>query len=157
MNLNLTLLGQMLTFALFVWFTMKYVWPPMTKALSDRQKKIADGLAAADQGEKSLELADRTVAELLSEAKLKSAHIVEEANKRAQQMLSIAKDAAREESQKIINHAHAQVEQEVMKAKQELQAQLGNLAVDIAEKLLRHTIDREQHQQFIADAIKEVA
>ncbi len=157
MNLNLTLLGQMLTFALFVWFTMKYVWPPMTKALSDRQKKIADGLAAADQGEKSLELADRKVAEMLNEAKAKSAHIVEEANKRAQQMVASAKDAAREEGQKIIHHAHVQVEQEVMKAKQELHSQVGHLAVDIAEKLLKHTIDRDKHQQFIQDAIKEVA
>jgi F-type H+-transporting ATPase subunit b len=157
MNLNLTLLGQMLTFALFVWFTMKYVWPPITKALSDRQKKIADGLAAADQGQRSLELADRKVAELMREAKLKSAHIVEEANKRAQHMVNQAKESAKEEGQKIIQHAHAQIELDVMKARQELQSHVGRLAVDVAEKLLKRTIDIEKHQQFIDEAIKEVA
>lgn len=156
MNLNLTLLGQMLTFAVFVWFTMKYVWPPITKALADRQKKIADGLAAAEQGERNQELAERKAQELLQESKLKASHIIEEANKRADHLSEEAKETARGESQRIINHAHEQIEQEVVKAKQDLQNQVGRLVIDTAEKVLGRSIDEKKHQDLIQQAIKEV-
>lgn len=156
MNINLTLLGQMITFAIFVWFTMKYVWPPITKALSERQKKIADGLAAAEQGQRNQELAERKAAELLRETKLKASQIIEEANKRASNITEDAKETAREEGQRIIHHAHEQIEQEVVKAKQDLQNQVGRLVIDTAEKVLGRSIDAEKHQDLIQQAVKEV-
>ena len=156
MNINLTLLGQMITFAIFVWFTMKYVWPPITKALSDRQKKIADGLAAAEQGLRDQELAERKAAELLRETKLKASQIIEEANKRASHISEEAKGIAREESQRILHHAHEQIEQEVIKAKEDLKDQVGRLVIETAEKILDRSIDAEKHQDLIQQAIKEV-
>lgn len=156
MNINLTLLGQMITFAIFVWFTMKYVWPPITKALSERQKKIADGLAAAEQGQRDQELAERKSAELLRETKLKASQIIEEANKRASNITEEAKESAREEGQRIIHHAHEQIEQEVVKAKQDLQNQVGRLVIDTAEKILDRSIDADKHQDLIQQAVKEV-
>lgn len=156
MNINLTLLGQMITFAIFVWFTMKYVWPPITKALSERQKKIADGLAAAEQGQRDQELAERKSAELLRETKLKASQIIEEANKRAGNITEEAKESAREEGQRIIHHAHEQIEQEVVKAKQDLQNQVGRLVIDTAEKILARSIDADKHQDLIQQAVKEV-
>jgi F-type H+-transporting ATPase subunit b len=156
MNLNLTLLGQMLTFAVFVWFTMKYVWPPMTKALNARQKTIADGLAAAEQGERSLELADRKAQELLRESKLQASQILEEANKRADHIMEEAREAAREDGQRIVAHAHEQIEQEVVKAKESLRDQVGQLAVSAAEKIIKRSVDGDLHKDLIDQAIKEI-
>lgn len=156
MNINLTLLGQMITFALFVWFTMKYVWPPMMKALAERQKKIADGLAAAEQSQRDLELAERKSLEIIRESKEGASHIIEAANKRAEVIIEEAKESARIDGQRIVAHAHDQVSQAVVKAKEELRSQVGQLAVTTAEKILRQTIDASKHQELIAQAVKEI-
>lgn len=156
MNINLTLLGQMITFALFVWFTMKYVWPPITKALADRQQKIADGIAAAEQSQRDLELAERRAMEIVRESKEGASHILEAANKRAETIIEEAKEAARTDGQRIVAHAQEQVSQAVVKAKEELRSQVGQLAVTTAEKILRQTIDASKHQALIAQAVKEI-
>ncbi len=156
MNLNLTLLGQMITFAVFIWFTMKYVWPPMTKALAERQKKIADGIAAAEQSQRDLELAERTVMEMLRESREQASQIIEAANKRAEIILEEAKEAARLDAQRIVVHAESQVQQAVIKAKEELRSQVGHLVVMTAEKVLRGSIDASKHQALIAQAVEEI-
>ncbi|MES2204595.1 MAG: F0F1 ATP synthase subunit B [Pseudomonadota bacterium] len=156
MNINLTLLGQMITFALFVWFTMKYVWPPMMKALAERQKKIADGLAAAEQSQRDLELAELKSLEIIRESKEGASHIIEAANKRAEVIIEEAKEAARVDGQRIVAHAQDQVNQAVVKAKEELRSQVGQLAVATAEKILRQTIDASKHQELIAQAVKTI-
>jgi F-type H+-transporting ATPase subunit b len=156
MNLNLSLLGQMITFALFIWFTMKYVWPPLTKAMQDRQKKISDGLAAAEQSIRDLELAERKVQEILRESKQQSSHIIEEANKRSALIVDDARELAREDGQRLIKQAQDQIQQELVKAKEDLRKQVGMLAIQTAEKILKKTIDTDQHNTLINDAIKEL-
>lgn len=156
MNINLTLLGQMLTFAVFVWFTMKYVWPPMMKALAERQKKIADGLAAAEQSQRDLELAERKALEMLRESRENASHIIEAANKRAETIIEEAKEAARVDGQRIVANAQEQVQQAVISAKEALRSEVGQLVVMTAEKILRRTIDSAKHQDLIAQAVNEI-
>jgi len=156
MNLNLTLFGQMITFAVFVWFTMKYVWPPMMKALADRQKKIAEGIAAAEKSQRDLELAEQKVAEMLKESRQTAAQIIDAANKRAEAIVDEAKDVARTEAQRILAHAEQEVNQAVIKAKEVLSSHVGQLVVMTAEKVLRQSIDIDKHHHLIAEAIKEI-
>lgn len=156
MNINLTLLGQIITFALFVWFTMKYVWPPITKALADRQQKIADGIAAAEKCQRDLELAERKAMDILRESKEGASHIIEAANQRAETILAEAKEVARVEGQTIIAQARDQVNQAVIKAKEDLRSQVGQLVVMTAEKVLRRSIDAEKQHDLIAVAVKEI-
>ncbi|MFN3234832.1 MAG: F0F1 ATP synthase subunit B [Gammaproteobacteria bacterium] len=156
MDINLTLLGQMLTFAIFVWFTMKFIWPPVTKALKERQKRIADGLDAAEQGHRDLELAQRKSVEILRDAKAQASHIIEEANKRSGEIVESGKENAREEAQRIVANAHKQIEQDVVKTKSDLQKQLGGLAIQIAEKILQQSIDENKHKSLIEETAKEL-
>ena len=113
MNINATLFGQMITFTIFVIFTMKFVWPHITKALSDRQKKIADGLAAAERGERSLELAQHKVADLLRDAKIKSSAMIDQANYRANHIIEDAKNLARDEGELMLALAAEEINQEM--------------------------------------------
>ncbi|MCD8499915.1 MAG: F0F1 ATP synthase subunit B [Gammaproteobacteria bacterium] len=156
MNLNLTLFGQMITFAVFVWFTMKYVWPPMMKALADRQKKIAEGIAAAEKSQRDLELAEQKVAEMLKESRQTAAQIIDAANKRAEALVEEAKDLARTEALRILAHAEQEVNQSVIQAKEVLSSHVGKLVIMTAEKVLRQSIDIEKHHNLIAEAIKEI-
>src|SRR3990167_8035414 len=111
MSINLTLIGQMITFLIFIWFTMRYVWPPIIKAIHDRQKQIADGLAASERGKRELELAQHKSVELLRDAKFSASQIIEQANKRAMQIVEEAKEQARVESQHILDNASREVSQ----------------------------------------------
>jgi F-type H+-transporting ATPase subunit b len=155
-NLNLTLLGQMVTFAIFVWFTMKYVWPPITKALDDRQKKIADGLAAAERGKHDLELAQQRATEQLREAKHQAAEVLEQANKRANQIIEEAKILARGEGERLVALAHTEIAREVEQAKQELRKQVGLIAIQGAERILKRQIDTAANQDIMTALIKEI-
>lgn len=148
MNINATLLGQMIAFAFFVWFCMKYVWPPLTAALAERQKRIADGLEAADKATRDLEQAQEKVAEQLKEAKAQAAHIIDQANKRATQIVEEAKDQGREEGQRMIAGAQAEIEQEINRAKEHLRAQVASIAIAGAEKILEASIDETAHAQL---------
>ncbi|KAA0018698.1 F0F1 ATP synthase subunit B [Salinicola corii] len=149
MNLNLTLIGQAIAFAVFVWFCMKYVWPPVMQALQERQKKIADGLDAASRATRDLELAQEKAEETLRESKEQAQQILEQANKRANQIVEEARDNARAEGERIIEGARSEIDQEINRAKEELRAQVSLLAVAGAERILESSIDEAKHRELV--------
>lgn len=149
MNLNLTLIGQMITFALFVIFTMKFVWPPIVRNMDERAKRMAEGLADADRAKHQLELAQSKSAEILKEAKLKASHIIEDANKRSLQLIEEAKEKAHQEGQRIIKGAEAQLEQQVLQAREQLRKDTVRLAVLGAEKVLAKSVDQSAHEAML--------
>ncbi|MHB0775034.1 F0F1 ATP synthase subunit B [Halomonas sp. WWR20] len=149
MNLNLTLIGQAIAFAVFVWFCMRYVWPPVMQALQERQKKIADGLDAASRASRDLELAQEQANETLRESKDQAAQIIEQAHKRSNQMIEEARDNARTEGERMIANARAEIEQEINRAKDELRAQVAKLAVEGAERILESSIDETKHRELV--------
>lgn len=153
MNINLTIIGQLLAFAVFVWFTMRYVWPPMSAALEERRKKIADGLAAAERGEKEQELAQERATEVIKEAKQQANEIMASAQKRATELVEESKTTAREEGERIKEQAHSEIEQEINRAKEELRKQVSQLAVAGAEQILAKEIDAKAH----GDLLKKLA
>jgi F-type H+-transporting ATPase subunit b len=155
-NLNLTLVGQMLTFAIFVWFTMKYVWPPITNAMAERNKKIADGLAAAEQGRRDLEIAHHKAVEQLRDAKIQAASIIEQATQRANHIVEDAKEHARNEGGRLLAVAKSEINQEVVRAKQELQLQVSDLAIAMAQKILQRELDSTKHADLINSMIEEL-
>jgi|TARA_B100000678_G_scaffold240040_1_gene210629 F-type H+-transporting ATPase subunit b len=148
-NLNLTLIGQAIAFAVFVWFCMKYVWPPVMQALQERQKKIADGLDAASRATRDLELAQEKADETLRESKEQAQQILEQANKRANQIVEEARDNARAEGERIIAGARSEIDQEINRAKEELRAQVSLLAVAGAERILESSIDEAKHRELV--------
>ena len=148
MNINATLIGQSITFFFFVWFCMKYVWPPLTAALAERQKRIADGLEAAEKAGRDLEKTQEVVAEQLKEAKTQAASIIDQANKRATQIVEEAKNQGKEEGQRMITGAQAEIEQEINRAKEQLRAQVASIAIAGAEKILEATIDEAAHAKI---------
>lgn len=153
MNINATLIGQTITFFLFVWFCMKFVWPPIMQALSERKKQIADGLAAGERGKHELELASKRAVENLHEAKQKAAEIIAQAEKRASQVIEEAKGVAKDEGNRILVGAKAEVEQEVFRAKEVLRQHVADLAVAGAAKILRREVDAKAHADLLT-AIK---
>lgn len=156
MNINATVIGQTIAFAVFVWFCMKYVWPPMMQALNDRQKKIADGLAAADRATTDLQLAQKRVVEELAEAKRQSQDIIEQANRRANQVIEEAKDQARAEGDRLKAAAQAEIDQEVNRAREVLRSQVATLAVAGAEKILGENLDEAANSRLVDDLAAEL-
>jgi F-type H+-transporting ATPase subunit b len=156
MNINATLFAQAIMFALFVWFTMKFVWPPIVGALSARQKQIADGLAAADRGKHELELAAKKATQELRTAKEKASDIIAQAEKRASEIIDEAKGNAKTEGDRIIAGAKAEIDQEVNRAKEGLRQQVSTLAVAGAEKILRREIDAKAHADMLATIANEL-
>lgn len=156
MNINATLIGQMLSFALFVWFTMKFVWPPLTKAMAERQQRIADGLAAAERGRRELELAQTKAAEILREAHADAGDVVAQAARRASEILEQARDDARAEGQRLITSARVEIEQLVNKAREELRAHTSAAAVAAAARILEREIDARSHQKLLDDLVKQI-
>jgi F-type H+-transporting ATPase subunit b len=148
-NLNLTLIGQAIAFAVFVWFCMKYVWPPVMQALQERQKKIADGLDAASRANRDLEVAQEQANETLRKSKEQAAEILEQAHKRSNQMVEEARDNARQEGERMISNARAEIDQEVHLAKDELRNQVARLAVEGAERILESSIDEKKHRELV--------
>ncbi|WP_431024724.1 F0F1 ATP synthase subunit B [Halomonas sp. H5] len=149
MNINMTLIGQTIAFAIFVWFCIKYVWPPISNALHERQKKIADGLDAASRASRDLELAQEQAAETLRESKQQATEILEQANKRASQMIEEAREQARAEGERLVTSARSEIEQEVHRAKDELRAQVSSLALVGAERVLEASIDEKAHREML--------
>lgn len=156
MDINLTLVIQMLVFAAFVWFTMKFVWPPLSQALEERQDKIADGLAAAERGRKELELAQHRIKDEMKQAKVQAAEIIDKANRRSSQIVEEAKDEARAEAQRLSEMAKEQIAQEVNRARDNLRKQVALLAVAGAEKILMHEIDEKANSVLLDNLIKEI-
>ena len=156
MDINATLLGQALTFAVLVWFTMKFVWPPLTNMMDERAKRIADGLAAAERGKQDLEEASRRVEAEIRAAQQKATEMLINAEKRANQIVEEAKQAARTEGERIIADAKAEIDQEVLRAKEALRGQVAGLAVAGAEKILRKEIDAAKHADLLASIKAEL-
>jgi F-type H+-transporting ATPase subunit b len=149
MSFNLTLIAQALTFALFILFTVKVVWPYMLRAIEARQKNIADGLAAAEQGRKSLEASTRQSGEAIEQARARASEILAQAEKRASQMVEEAKLAARQESEREKVAAKAEIQQEASRAREQLRDQVAALAVAGAEKILRREVDAKAHAELL--------
>ncbi|MGJ8688681.1 MAG: F0F1 ATP synthase subunit B [Gammaproteobacteria bacterium] len=156
MNLNATIIGQSIAFFVFVWFCMKYVWPPITAILEERQTKIADGLEAADRAQRDLNLAQNKAADELREAKQQGAALIEQANKRSNQIVDEAKDKAREEGQRLIAGAKAEIEMELQRAKEDLRAQVAAIAVAGAEKILESSIDQAANEELMKKLASEL-
>ncbi|GAB4223211.1 MAG: F0F1 ATP synthase subunit B [Gammaproteobacteria bacterium] len=154
--MNLTLVGQMLTFAIFVWFTMKYVWPPLTAAMDERQKKIADGLAAAERGEHELVLAQEKATERLREAHQRASVIVEEAERQKSTIIEQAQIKAREEGQRLLAAAKADIETEKNNARRELQQYISQLVIECSEKIIGKSIDAAANDALINKLITEI-
>lgn len=149
MSINATLIGQMITFALLVWFTMKFVWPPLYQSLEERKKKIADGLAAAEKGQEEMELAEKRAINVLKEAKDQSADIVNLAQKRANEIVEESKDAAKKEGERLLVAAQAQIDQELQQVKESLRKEVSSLALNAAEQILSAEIDQAKHQEIL--------
>ena len=156
MNLNATIIGQSIAFAFFVWFCMKYVWPPVVTILEERANKIAEGLHAADRAEQDLVLAQERSSEQIKKAKQEAAAIIDSANKRAAQIVDEAREYAREESQRIIAGANAEIEQEINRAKQLLREQVAALAVAGAEKILEKSVDQAANEEMLSKLASEL-
>lgn len=156
MNINLTIIGQAIAFAIFVMFCMKYVWPPITAALAERKKKIAEGLDAADRAERDLQLAQEKATENMRKGKEEAAAIIEQANKRANQIIEEAKGKALEEAGRVKAAKEAELEQEVNQAREALRSQVATLALAGAEKVLEASIDEKAHAQLVEKLAAEL-
>ncbi len=156
MSINATLIGQMITFTLLVWFTMKYVWPPIMQALEERKSKIAEGLAAAEKGQEEIKLAEKKAKKVLKEAKDQAAEIVSLAQKRANEVVEESKQTAQKEGERLIQAAHAQVEQEIQQAKESLRKEVASLALRAAEQILQEEIDKARHKEILEKTTAEL-
>jgi F-type H+-transporting ATPase subunit b len=148
-SINATLIGQMITFALLVWFTMKYIWPPLFNSLEERKNKIAAGLAAAEKSQEDLRLAEKKALSVIKEAKDKYSEIVNEAQKRANEIVEESKDTAQKEGDRLKLAAKVQIEQEIQQTKESLRKEVANLAVKAAEQILSAEIDKTRHQDIL--------
>ena len=157
MNLNYTLLGQMISFAILIWFTVKFIWAPLVAAIEERQAQIAEGLAAADRSKKDLAQAEEKVNEALREARGKAAEIIAQAEARANQIVDAAKDEAIAEGNRQKAVAVAEIETEAHRARDELSRKVAELAVKGAERLIRKEIDANAHKALLDDLISEIA
>lgn len=153
MDINLTLLAQSAVFAIFIWFTAKFVWPPLMRAVEDRQKKIADGLAAAEKGNRSLEEAAAKTDEQLKAARAQAQEILGAANKQGAQAVELARTQAKTEAERIVAAARADVDRQIAQAREELRRKVGDLAVLGAATILKREIDAKAH----ADVLKDLA
>ena len=156
MNINFTLIAQAIAFAVLIWFTVKFVWPPLLTAIETRQKEIADGLAAAQEGKSALDVAAKKSAATLNEAKQKASEIIGQAEKRGSQIVEEAKGNAKAEGDLILAGAKAEIDQEVNRAKEGLRAQVSALAIAGAEKILRKEIDGKAHSEMLANLAAEL-
>ena len=156
MNFNATLIGQSITFIFFVWFCMKYVWPPIMNALEARKKQIADGLAMADRGKHELELAAKKAGDSLRDAKAQAGEVIAQAEKRAAQIIEEAKLAAKEEGDRQLAAAQANIAQEANRAREALREQVAMLAVAGAEKILRREVNAQTHAELLGQLKAEL-
>ena len=156
MNINATLIGQSIAFFLFVWFCMKFVWPPIMAALEERKIKIADGLAAAERGKHEHELAQKRASEVIHEAKEQAANIIAQAQKRANEIVDESKDTARTEGERLITAANTEIEQGVNRAREQLRGQVVTLSVAGAAKVLGREIDDSAHDELLQDLVSQI-
>ena len=149
MNLNLTLVAQAITFTAFIWVTVKFIWPHMLRAIETRQKTIADGLAAAEEGKRSLEVSSKRADDEVRKARERAAEVLAQAERRAAQMVEEARNSAKEEGNREKAAAKAEIEQQVTRAREQLREQVASLAVAGAEKILRREVDAKAHGELL--------
>lgn len=154
MDLNLTLLGEMITFAIFVWFTMRYVWPPLTKAMETRREKIAAGLLSAEKADRDLATAEKKVTEILTDAKAQAAHIIEQANQRANHIIEEGKLRAREEGDRLLLIAKSDIQTEINTARAVLLREIASFAIAGAEKILQNEVDHAASDQLVSKYVQ---
>ncbi len=156
MNITVTLFAQMIAFGLLIWFVNKVMWGPLSALMEARQKRIADGLSAAEKGKHEQELAEKRAIEVIKEAKDQAQEIVAHGQKRAAEIVDEAKETARAEGDRIIAAANAEIEREVTQAKEALRAQVAALAVAGAEKVLKREIDAKAHEDLLKDLAAQI-
>ena len=156
MDINLTMIMQAAAFAAFIWFTAKFVWPPLMRAIEARQKTIADGLAAGEQGRSSLANAEKRMAEMLGEAKAKAGEIVAQGEKFRTETVEHAKTEAKAESEKVVAAGKAEIAQEVARAREQLRNSVSALAVAGAAKILKKEVDAAAHAELLRDIEKQL-
>jgi len=156
MNINATLIGQMLVFVILIWFTVKFIWPPLIKAVEDRQKKIADGLAAAERGQKELQQSHGAAETIVHEAREKALKIVDQANRRSNEIVEEARATAITEGQRLVGDARQEVQLEQARARDALRKDVAALAVAGASKLLEREIDPKAHADLIEKLAREI-
>jgi F-type H+-transporting ATPase subunit b len=156
MNINFTLVMQAIAFFAFILFTAKFIWPPLMVAIETRQKQIADGLAAGEEGKHSLTNAEKRIAEMMTEAKTRASDIVAQGEKLKSEAIEQARGEARTEADRIIAAAKAEIDQEVYRAKETLRSQVAELAVAGASKILKREVDAKAHADLLADIQKQL-
>jgi F-type H+-transporting ATPase subunit b len=156
MNINATLFLQMIAFAAFVWFCMKFVWPPIVGALAERKSKIAEGLAAAERGHREQELGQKRAKEIMQGAKQQAAEIVSQAQRRASEIVEEAKVDARAEGERLVAAAKAEIDQETNRAREELREKVAELAVAAAGRILEKEIDAKAHKSLVDSFAKQI-
>lgn len=145
MNINLTLIGQSITFAIFVWFCLKFIWPHIMKALEERKNRIADGLAAAERGHHEKELAEQRATAVIREAKEQAKEIVAQAHRRGDEIIEEAKGDARSEGERMIRAAEAEIDQQMIQAREQLRKDVVKLAIQGASQVLKREVDEKAH------------
>jgi len=156
MNINLTLLMQAVAFAVFIWFCAKFIWPYLMRAIEERQKQIADGLAAGEEGRHSLSRAEKRIAEMLTEAKTRASDIVAQGEKVKSDTVEEARTDAQAEADRIIAAAKAEIQQEVYRAKEALRGEVAALAVAGAAKILKREVDAKTHADLLSELQKQL-
>ncbi len=156
MNITATLLAQIVAFVLLIWFVNKYLWGPLTTMMAERQKRIDDGLAAAEKGKHELELAEKGAIEKLVEAKHKAAEIIAQSEKRAGEIVEEAKSNARVEGERLLNAARAEIDQEANRARETLRASVASIAIAGAGKILNKEINESAHADLMNDLAKQI-
>lgn len=151
MNINLTLIGQLLSFTVFVWFTMRFVWPPLSGALESRRQKIAEGLAAAERGLNEHRLAEERAGEVIRLARQQAGEIIAVAQKRANEIVDESRSTAREEGERIKELARADIDQEAFRVREALRQQLASLVIEGAQQILSREIDPKVHDSLLKD------
>jgi len=155
-NITATLIAQIIAFVALIWFVNKFLWGPMSTLMADRQKRIADGLSAAEKGKHELELAEKRASEALKEAKSQAAEILAQAERRASEIVEEAKDKAREEGDRIITAANAEIEQEANRAKEEIRSKVAEISVAAAAKIIGREVDAKAHEKLITDLATQI-
>lgn len=157
MNINATIIGQAMVFAILIWFSWRFIWPPLMKAVEDRQKKIADGLAAAERGQKDLEEAKSRADAVVREARERANQILDQANRRSGEMIDSAKQTASAEGERLLASARAEAGNETARARDALRREVGALAVTGASRLLGREIDAKAHAKLLDELAEEIA
>ena len=156
MDINLTLLGQTIAMIVFVWFCMKFIWPPILNAIEERQQQIADGLAAAEQGDEKLAQARAEADEIVADARKQATSILDQAHARANEIVVEGKSDGVKERERQLTAAKSEIEQEANKAREELRGQVSAIAIASAEKILNREIDDQAHEDILGKLAQEL-